>query len=124
VEYEYFKIKKNRNNVNLRVLSSFPNIVTVRAGFVVVGGAGAVKLWRPLSVTENDVMAILFFSYVLITKNTNLLSLFLEKEISQQNLWILLLLRGGSCGERLGCPPPLTPVMVIVTIQGRIGKLV
>jgi hypothetical protein len=73
-------------------LNSFPNIVIVGAGFAVVGGAEAVKLWRPLSVTTNYVTAILFLCLV-ITKNTNILSLLLEKKISQQNPWILL--RGG-----------------------------
>jgi hypothetical protein len=32
--------------------NSFPNIVIVRAIFAVVGGPGAVKLWRSLTVTN------------------------------------------------------------------------
>jgi hypothetical protein len=41
-------------------------------------------------------------------KNTKLLFLDLEKKISQQNLLILFLFRGGPWGDRLGCPPPNT----------------
>jgi hypothetical protein len=50
------------------------------------------QLWGPLSVKTNlGYDKYLWFLFLKITKNTNLLFVILEKQMSQWNLWILFL---------------------------------